>query len=223
MIPKMKLCLQTQEIPDIWYELEGTWTEQDTYGVSAQILLGADQARFFPHEAWDKRGALLQTDQAWLMQSKITSSYIIFRSCGKHSKKVDRNKSWIEANQIQMSSSVPEGEEVLISIMDTMTIEDVDYMEVQQDSDWLGVDVSALVCSTFVSPQATIHNKQQPQTQDNNHSDFSPFAPDYKVVNAQQVISSLPRVKDCKFNDAYILSHLEQLEIDPLMLQMFYC
>ena len=69
--------------------------------------------------------------------------------------------------------------------MDTMTIEDVDYMEVQQDSDWLGMDVSALVYSTLVSSQATAHNKQQSQTQDNNHSDFSPFAPDYKAVDAQ--------------------------------------
>ena len=39
MIPKMKLWLQTQEIPDIWHKLDGTWAEQDTYTVSAQILL----------------------------------------------------------------------------------------------------------------------------------------------------------------------------------------
>ena len=69
------------------------------------------------------------------MQSKITRSYINFGSCGKHSKKVDRNRSWIEANQIQVSSSVLEDEEVLISIMDTMTIQNVDSMEAQQDSD----------------------------------------------------------------------------------------
>ena len=98
MIPKMKLCLQAQEIPDIWHELEGAWAEQDTYGVSAQILLGADQARFFPHEVRDKQGALLQTDQARLMQSEITGNYIIFGSCGKHSKQAGKNKSWIESN-----------------------------------------------------------------------------------------------------------------------------
>ena len=63
----MKLWLKQQKIPKIWHELEGTWTAKDTYGVSAQILLGADQARFFPHEARDKQGALLQTDQARLM------------------------------------------------------------------------------------------------------------------------------------------------------------
>ena len=67
--------------------------------------------------------------------------------------------------------------------MDAMELDDVEQMEIQQDSDWLGVDVSALVCSTFVSPQATIHNKQKSQTQDNSYSDFSPFAPDYKSVD----------------------------------------
>ena len=60
----MKLSLQAQEIPDIWHELEGAWADQDTCGVSAQILLGADKASFFPHEVKDKHGALLQTDQA---------------------------------------------------------------------------------------------------------------------------------------------------------------
>ena len=131
----MKLCLQTLEIQDIWHEIEGAWTEQDTYGDYSQILLGADQAKFFPHELRDKQGATLQTYQAQLMQSEITGNYIIFGSCGKHSKQAGKNKSWIESNQIQVSCSVPEGEEVLISIMDTMTIENVDYMEVHQDSD----------------------------------------------------------------------------------------
>ena len=67
MIPKMKIQLQQQEIPEVWHELDGTLADQDTYGVSAQILLGADQARSFPHEARDKNGGLLQTEQAWLM------------------------------------------------------------------------------------------------------------------------------------------------------------
>ena len=64
MISAMKICLQQQEIPEIWQELEGTWAEQDTYGICAQILLGADQARSFPHEVRDKTGNLLQTEQA---------------------------------------------------------------------------------------------------------------------------------------------------------------
>ena len=79
------------------------------------------------------------------------------------------------------------------------------------------MDVSALVCSTSVSPQATIHNKQQSQTQNNSYSDFSRFTPDYKSADAQQVISNLPQVKACKIDHAYILSHREQLEIDPTL------
>ena len=77
--------------------------------------------------------------------------------------------------------------------------------------------MSALVCSTFVSPQATIHNKQTSQTQDNIYSDFSPFASNYKSTETQPVISNLPHVKDWEFNHAYILSHLEQLEFDPTL------
>ena len=69
------------------------------------------------------------------MQSTITGSYIIFGSCGKHSKKADKSRLWIAANQVQVSSSVPDDEEVLISIMDTMTIEDMDSVEAQQESD----------------------------------------------------------------------------------------
>ena len=69
------------------------------------------------------------------MQSAITGSYIIFGSYGKHSNKANKNKSWIGANQLQASSSVPHDEENLISIMDTMTLEDMDSVKVQQESD----------------------------------------------------------------------------------------
>ena len=74
-------------------------------------------------------------EQARLMQSTITGSYIIFRPWGNHSKKVDKSRLWIEANPVQVSSSVPNDEEVIISIMDTMTIEDMYSMEAQQESD----------------------------------------------------------------------------------------
>ena len=111
--------------------------EQDTYGVSAQILLGADQARFFPHEVRDNRGNLMQTEQAHLMRSTIMGNYIIFRSCGKHSKEMDSRESWISANQV--STLIPKDEEVLVSIMDTMKINDIDMdietMTISTESD----------------------------------------------------------------------------------------
>ena len=124
MIPKMKIRLRQQEVPEVWRELDGTWAEQDTYGVSAQILLGADQARFFPHEVRDNRGNLMQTEQARLMRSTITGNYIIFGSCGKHSNEMDSSESWISANQVSTPRS--RDEEVLVSIMSTMKINDMD-------------------------------------------------------------------------------------------------
>ena len=69
------------------------------------------------------------------MQSVITGNYIIFGLCGTHSKKPNNNRPWIGNNQVQVSRSSPEDEEVLISIMDNMVLEDVKSMEVQQDSD----------------------------------------------------------------------------------------
>ena len=41
-IPNMNFRLQPQIIPDQWQDLQGAWANQDTYGVTAQILLGAD-------------------------------------------------------------------------------------------------------------------------------------------------------------------------------------
>ena len=81
----MKFQLQPQTICSYWHDIEGIWANQDTNGVTAQILLGADQATCFPHVVKDSTGALLQVDQARLMQSEITGRYIIFRSDKRHS------------------------------------------------------------------------------------------------------------------------------------------
>ena len=77
------------------------------------------------------------------------------------------------------------------------------------------MDASALVCSTSSFSQANLPNNHQSQAQEN--MDFSPYALDYKSVDAQQVNSNLPQLKDCEFDHAYILHHLEQLEIDPTL------
>ena len=72
MILKIKLQLQYQIISEAWQDINGEWADQDTYGVSAQILLGADQATLFPHAVKDRTGSLMQINQARLMQSEIT-------------------------------------------------------------------------------------------------------------------------------------------------------
>ena len=59
MFPSMKLQLQPQNIPNQWQNLEGEWANQNTKGVTAQILLGANQATSFPQVVRDTSGALL--------------------------------------------------------------------------------------------------------------------------------------------------------------------
>ena len=69
------------------------------------------------------------------MQSAITRDYIIFGSCGQQSKRLDKNKSWTRNNQVQVSRSTPDDEEILISSVDTMTLQAIDPVEVQQGTD----------------------------------------------------------------------------------------
>ena len=118
MIPKMKLQLQAQVIPEVWQDLNGEWADQDTYGVAAQILLGADQATLFPHAVKNRAGSLMQVNQARLMQSEFTGRYIIFRSCSRHKSHSRGRNIWVRSTQIQENEPLPSNEEVLISIMD---------------------------------------------------------------------------------------------------------
>ena len=53
------LQLQKQELPDAWRYLKGTWANQDTDGVSAQILLEVDHARYFPDDVRSQSRDLL--------------------------------------------------------------------------------------------------------------------------------------------------------------------
>ena len=98
MIPNMKLPLQAQVIPQAWQDLNGTWADQDTYGITTQILQGADQAIMFPHAVKDKTGSLHQIGQARLMQSEITGKYIIFGSSNKHTSH-SRKKRYMDSKQ----------------------------------------------------------------------------------------------------------------------------
>ena len=55
-------------------------------------------SKIFPHEARDKKGNLLQTEQAWLIQSTITRSYIILVLVAS-SQKDSRQKQIIDRSQ----------------------------------------------------------------------------------------------------------------------------
>ena len=135
MIPNMKLRLKPQVIPDQWQDLDGVWADQDTYGVAAEILLGADQAILFPHAVKDSTGALCQLDQARLMQSEITGNYIIFRSCRRHSRHTKDSNPWIRSNQFQESESSQSDEEIVISIMGSVNLDDAKNIQADTSSD----------------------------------------------------------------------------------------
>ena len=135
MIPKMKLQLQSQIIHKAWQDLNGEWTYEDTYRVSAQILLGADQATLFPHAVKDRTGSLMQINQARLMQREITGRYIIFRACSRHNSHSRSRNPWVRSNQVQQDKPDSSSEDVLISIMGSMHINETSSMEPGMDSD----------------------------------------------------------------------------------------
>ena len=135
MIPSMKLQLQAEIIPEAWQDLNGEWADQDTYGVAAQILLGADQATLFPHAVKDRTGSLLQVSQARLMQSKIIGRYIIFGSCSRHTSHSRSRSTWVRNNQFQENESQSPSDEVLISILGSRSLDDVDKVKISPGKD----------------------------------------------------------------------------------------
>ena len=78
MLPNMERKLQPQDIPEQWRSLKGKWANQNTQGVSAHILLGANHATKFLQAVKDASGTLLQANQARLLKSEITEKYIMF-------------------------------------------------------------------------------------------------------------------------------------------------
>ena len=78
MLPNMEWKLQSQDIPDQWRSLKGKWANQNTQGVTAHILLGANHATKFPQVVKDTSGTLLQVNQVRLLKSEITGRYIMF-------------------------------------------------------------------------------------------------------------------------------------------------
>ena len=111
------------------------WADQDTYGIAAQIVLGADQAILFPHAVKDSTGALLQVDKARLIQSEITGNYIIFGSCRRHSRHTKDRNPWIRSNQFQENESSQSDEEIVISIMGLVNLDDAKNIEAGTSSD----------------------------------------------------------------------------------------
>ena len=80
------------------------------------------------------------------------------------------------------------------------------------------MEQEAQACSIAISMDNDQLNGHDDIYQDN--SDLLPFDPDFHNVEAQQIISNLPQLKDCEFDHNYILHHPEELEIDPTLCSM---
>ena len=142
--------------------------DQDTYGVSAQILLGADQATLFPQAVKDRTGSLMQINQARLIQSEITGRYIIFGACSRHNSHSRSRNPWVRSNQVQQHRSDSPSNDVLISIMDLMQINETSSMEPGEKSDSLDVDEIVQTCTII-----TDTDMNQTRRKDDSNQDYA--------------------------------------------------
>ena len=63
------------------------------------------------------------------MQSEIIERNIIFGSCNRHASHSKNRNTWIRNNQFHGSESQSPDEEVLISIMGSSSLDDVDQVD----------------------------------------------------------------------------------------------
>ena len=69
------------------------------------------------------------------MQSEITGRYIIFGSCSRHISHSRGRSTWVRNNQFQENESQSPSDEVLISIMGSISLDDVDKVEISPGKD----------------------------------------------------------------------------------------
>ena len=79
--------------------------------------------------------------------------------------------------------------------MGSISLDDVDQVEASPNKDWLGVEQEVQACGITISVDNDQLNEQDDIYQDN--SDLLLFDPDFQDAEAQQIISNLPRLKDC--------------------------
>ncbi len=77
--------------------------------------------------------------------------------------------------------------------MGSISLDDVDKVEISPGKDWLGMEQEVQACSTTIST-----DNDQPNEQDNIHQDNSDLLP--FDTAAQQLISNLSQLKDCEFD-----------------------
>ena len=65
------------------------------------------------------------------MQSVLTGSFLLFGSCDRHSEQISGGEARVQKNQIQASCGNEDEDEILISVLGTLSLDDVDHMEIQ--------------------------------------------------------------------------------------------
>ena len=88
-----------------------------------------DQPTLFPHAGKDQIGSLMQINQAHLMQSEITGKYIIFGACSRHNLHSKIRNPWVRSNQVQQDKSDSSSDDVLISIMHSIHLNEAGDMK----------------------------------------------------------------------------------------------
>ena len=84
LMPDLRLNLQSIEIPEEWKHLEDEIADQDTAGVHAVIVVGAEKAEIFPQPEHNKSGNPVQVGSYRLMRSKLTNRLIVSKACEVH-------------------------------------------------------------------------------------------------------------------------------------------
>ena len=78
------------------------------------------------------------------------------------------------------------------------------------------------VKQTFTIMADMHEDKTSGQVNDNQeNTDLLPFDPDYQEAEPQKLITNIPKLNECDLDHNYILHHLEQLEIDPILCSKF--
>ena len=76
-------------------------------------------------------------------------------------------------------------EEILVSVMEAISLDDIEQMEIKHNTNLLDVDMTAFTCNKTVSPNRTNITKQSSPANYNNDLDLTPFNPDYQLIETK--------------------------------------
>ena len=104
-MPDLRLNLQSIEIPEEWKHLEDEIADQDTAGVHAVIVVGAERAEIFPQPELNESGNPVQVGSYRLMRSKLTNRLIVFKACEVHGEPRDTTSNTTQVTHNRPNTS----------------------------------------------------------------------------------------------------------------------